>query len=231
MIVYTHQLSLPFGQDEHSLKCRLRQLTGSHLCLIITDNTTRMLSVRKKGESITVRLHRMFLCAEAEICCEIAQLIKKGRCNRQVLNAFIKANNHLLRKKAPVVSSPRVTGQYYCLQSIYEALNSEYFDKTVSASITWGRSNSRQRVKMRTLGSYNADTNTIRINPVLDKKTVPEYFLQFVVYHEMLHAYLGVKTGNGRRSIHSKEFRLHEKKFRHYLKAMEWQRMRFKVRC
>ena len=80
------------------------------------------------------------------------------------------------------------------------------------------------------MGSYNAETSTIRINPLLDKKTVPAYFLEFVVYHEMLHAYLGIKTRNGRRSIHSREFRLHEKKFRHYAKAMEWERQRFGLR-
>lgn len=227
MIAYTHQLNLPFADDEHCLKVQLQQLTGSSLCLIITDNTTSMLSVRKKSECIKVRLHRMFLYAGAEICREVAELIKKGRCNRQVLSSFIKANNHLLRKKVPVNATTRVTGQQYCLQTIYESLNSEYFAGKISAAITWGRSNSRQQVKMRTLGSYNVETNTMRINPVLDKKTVPAHFLEFVVYHEMLHAYLGIKTRNGRRSIHSKEFRLHEKKFRNYGKAMEWERMRF----
>jgi len=202
-------------------------MTGSSLCLTITDNTTSMLSVREKAENMEVRLHRMFLCAGPEICREIAQLIKKGRCNRQVLSSFIRQNKHLLKQKSPVNATTRVTGQYYCLQSIYESLNSEYFDKAISSAITWGRSNSRQRVRMRTLGSFNAGTNTIRINSVLDKKTVPAHFLEFVVYHEMLHVYLGIEIRNGRRSIHSKEFRLHEKKFRHYGKAMEWERRRF----
>jgi predicted SprT family Zn-dependent metalloprotease len=118
-------------------------------------------------------------------------------------------------------------GQHFCLKTIYESLNSEYFGGTVSASITWGRSSSRNRVKLRTLGSYNVEANTIRINPLLDKKTVPAYFLEFIVYHEMLHAFLGIKNRNGRRSIHSKEFRLEEKKFRHYEKVLEWEKKRF----
>jgi hypothetical protein len=227
LISYTQQLVLPFEQDEHTLKEHLQKLTGRDLCLIITDNATSMLSVRKKAENITVRLHKMFLHAGVDVCLEVADFIRKGRSNRQVLSSFIRENNYLLKQKAPVKLIPCVTGEHYCLQTIYDSLNGEYFDGAVSSAITWGKSNSKKRVRMRTMGSYNAVTGTIRINPLLDKKTVPAYFLQFIVYHEMLHAYLGIKTRNGRRSIHSREFRLQEKKFRHYAKAMEWERQRF----
>jgi len=230
LIAYTQQLRLPFAHDEHILKDHLQKLTGRDLCLIITDNVTSMLSVKKKAENITVRLHKMFLHAGTEVCLEVADFIKKGRSDRQSIRSFISQNRHLLKQKPPVKLTPRVTGEFYCLQSIYDSLNSEYFDGVVSAAITWGRSNSKKRVRMRTMGSYNAVTDTIRINPLLDKKTVPDYFLQFVVYHEMLHAYLGIKTRNGRRSIHSTEFRLQEKKFRHYAKAMEWEVQRFDPR-
>jgi len=169
----------------------------------------------------------MFLQAGTEVCLEVAEFIKKGRSDRQVLSSFIRANNHLLKQKPPVKLTPRVTGEHYCLQTIYDSLNSEYFDGTISASITWGKGSSKKRMRMRTMGSYNERTGTITINPHLDKKTVPAYFLEFVVYHEMLHAYLGIKTRNGRRCIHSGEFRLSEKKFRHYAKAIEWERQRF----
>ena len=230
MIGYTQQLDLPFAHDEHTLKDRLQKLTGRDLCLVITDNATTMLSVRKKAENITVRLHKMFLHAGADVCLEVANFISKGRSNGQNIRSFIRQNRHFLKQKSPVKLKSRVTGEHYCLQTIYDSLNSEYFDGAISAPITWGRSRSQKRVKMRTMGSYNAETGTIRINPLLDKITVPAYFLEFVVYHEMLHAYLGIKTRNGRRSIHPREFRLHEKKFRHYEKAMEWERQRFGLR-
>ena len=230
MTANTEQLILPFAYDEHTLKDRLQQLTGRGLRLIITDNATSMLSVRKKAENITVRLHKMFLHAGTDVCQEVADFIKKGRGDSRILRSFFRENRYLLKQKAPVKVKPRVTGEHYCLKTIYGSLNSEYFDGTVSASITWGRSNARQRVKMRTLGSYNVETRTIRINPQLDKKSVSAHFLEFIVYHEMLHAYLGIKTSNGRRSIHSREFRLHEKKFRYYSEAMEWERIRFGVK-
>jgi len=230
LITCSQQLILPFAHDEHTLKDHLQKLTGRDLCLILTDNATSMLSVRKKAEIITVRLHKMFLHAGTDVCLEVADFIRKGRSDRQNIRSFIRQNMYLLKKKSPVKQKSRVTGQHYCLQTIYDSLNSEYFDGAISAPITWGRGSSQKRIRMRTMGSYNAETSTIRINPLLDKITVPAYFLEFVVYHEMLHAYLGIKTSNGRRSIHSREFRLHEKKFRHYGKAMEWERIRFGLR-
>jgi len=230
LIAYTQQLNLPLAHDEHSLRVQLGELTGFSLSLVITDNATSMLSVRKKAEGMEVRLHRMFLHAGPDIFLEVAQLIKKGRCNRQLIRSFISQNRHLLKQRSRVTAPVCSAGQHFCLKTIYESLNSEYFWGTVTAAITWGRSSSRNRVKLRTLGSYNVESNTIRINPLLDKKTVPAYFLEFIVYHEMLHAFLGIKNRNGRRSIHSKEFRLEEKKFRHYQKAMEWEKKRFGVR-
>lgn len=230
MITCTQQLILPFEHNEDTLRDQLRKLTGRDINLIITDNSTSMLSVKKKAEGITVRLHKMFLHAGTDVCLEVADFIRKGRSDRQHIRSFIRQNRHLLRQKPPVRLTPRVTGEIYCLKKLFESINAEYFDGQISASITWGRSNSRQRQRMRTLGSYTVGTNTIRINPQLDKKTVPACFLEFVVYHEMLHAFLGIKETNGRRSVHSKTFRLHEKKFRHYDEAMEWERMRFGVK-
>jgi len=227
LIACAQQLVLPFAFDEHSLRDRLQKLTGRTLCLIITDNATSLLSIRKKAGNITVRLHKMFLHAGTDVCIEVADFIRKGRCNSPLLRSFIRQHSSLLKQKSPVKITPRVTGEHHCLKTMYESLNSEYFSGTITAPITWGRGSSTQRVRMRTLGSYSVDTGTIRINSLLDKKSVPAYFLEFIVYHEMLHAYLGIKSRNGRRSIHSPEFRLHEKRFRHYGKAMEWERKRF----
>ena len=64
----------------------------------------------------------------------------------------------------------------------------------------------------------------IRINPVLDRKTVPRYFVAFIVYHEMLHASLGALLKGTRRNVHSREFRKREKLFKDYENAMAWER-------
>jgi hypothetical protein len=54
-------------------------------------------------------------------------------------------------------------------------------------------------------------------------KTIPRYYVAFVVYHEMLHAVLGISIQGNRRSVHSREFRKREKLFKDCEKAMAWE--------
>ncbi|HSW64815.1 MAG TPA: hypothetical protein VLH56_16125 [Dissulfurispiraceae bacterium] len=64
----------------------------------------------------------------------------------------------------------------------------------------------------------------IRISRYLDRKAVPHYYVAYVVYHEMLHAVLGVRQKNGRSLIHTAEFRKREKLFHDYEQAMAWEK-------
>lgn len=60
----------------------------------------------------------------------------------------------------------------------------------------------------------------------LDKKICSRYFIEFIVYHEMLHADMDVEIKNGRRSVHSREFKVQERLFKDYEKAMIWEKRR-----
>jgi predicted metal-dependent hydrolase len=115
-------------------------------------------------------------------------------------------------------------GKHHDLGEIYELLNREYFQEKLSCPITWGTGRARCAVRKRTLGSYSRHTNIIRINTILDRVHVPRYFIQFVVYHEMLHADMGLAKKNGKNSVHSKEFRARERQFRDYERALRWER-------
>ena len=123
-------------------------------------------------------------------------------------------------KKVPI----KTAGTYHDLRELHDAVNKEYFNGTIDAVITWGSRSPRSSVRRRTLGSYSERSHIIRINPVLDRKAVPRYFVVFIVYHEMLHAFLGTHLTGTRRSVHSREFRKQEKLFHEYEKAMAWER-------
>jgi predicted metal-dependent hydrolase len=94
----------------------------------------------------------------------------------------------------------------------------------VQSSITWSAAAPRRYARKRTLGSYSVRANTIRISRLLDRRDVPLYFIAYVVYHEMLHADLGISETEGRRAIHTREFRRREKLFRDYARASAWER-------
>lgn len=182
------------------------------------------MSLRRKENRAIVRLHRMFLGAGADILEEIAGFIKKGKGKTPLLLAFVKENICGIRERTAGKTTIRTEGKYHSLLDIFGSLNNEYFGGRLSCLITWGAGRLRYAVRKRTLGSYSSRTNTIRINPVLDRKTTPEYFVGFVVYHEMLHADMKIETKNGRRLVHSKVFKQREKLFRHYEKAIAWEK-------
>ncbi len=218
-----HQLDLRFSHSEHSLRDYLEKRLGSPLSLVLTDNASTMLSVRLKGPGISLRLHRMFASAGDAVLDEIASYLKKRRSAMPLFRSFVRDNRALLSIKAPNRVAVRTTGKFHDLRNLYDEINREYFGGTVTAAITWGTRCSRARVRKRTLGSYSERSKLIRINPVLDKKAVPRFYVAFVVYHEMLHAAFCAPFQRGRRSIHSREFRKREKNFKDYERAVAWE--------
>jgi predicted metal-dependent hydrolase len=106
---------------------------------------------------------------------------------------------------------------------LYE-LNREFFEDSVSAHITWGRMPSARRRRSIRFGSYSAEEDLIRIHPLLDQGFVPAFFVRYIVFHEMLHAHLGIEeTPSGRRAVHTREFRRREKAYPDYDCAIAWQ--------
>jgi predicted metal-dependent hydrolase len=220
------QMRLLFSHSKDTLRYSLMKMTGEAVALTLTDNSTSMLSIRKKDDSVTVRMHRMFLTAGEEVIREIAGFIKKRKGQTPLIRQFIRAHRALLKKseRKGRPSSLCEQGRMYHLREIFDSLNNEYFEGGISAAIGWGKRNSRRAVRKRTLGSYCSTANTIRINPVLDRRTIPHYFIRFVVYHEMLHSAVKEERKNGRRAMHTPEFRRREKLYKDYDKAIAWER-------
>jgi hypothetical protein len=218
------QLTLPFDRDLSCLNDRLAHLSGKTVSLAVTDNATSMLSAAKKNGHIAVRLHRMFLHAGDEVLSAVAGFIAGKKECRPVIRDFIRENSprpehHTCRR---IALKPH--GTIYCLTDIFDRLNREYFEGRITAGITWGKNRCSRRPRKVTLGTYCSATNIVRINPLLDRRSVPSYFVEFIVYHEMLHADIRTETELGRRRLHTKEFRLRERQFAFIEKALAWER-------
>lgn len=71
----------------------------------------------------------------------------------------------------------------------------------------------------RKFGHYDAIRDAIMISSTLDRGDVPEFVVDFVVYHELLHKKLGGVWRNGRREAHTDEFRAEERRFAHFDEA------------
>lgn len=220
------QLDLAFHSDKDTLQLYLEKATGNRISLIITNNSTSMLSLKAGKDSVNLRLHRMFLSAGNETLDELAAFIKNRRKKTPLLRRFIAGNMHTLKRKPPNKITVQPQGRVYDLTEMFSTINKEYFSGKISAAISWGARRPRRAAARTTLGSYSSLNNTIRINPSLDTDRVPRYFVEFIVYHEMLHADIGIENGTKRRVIHSREFKRCEKLFSHYEQAIAWEKNR-----
>jgi len=113
-----------------------------------------------------------------------------------------------------IISSSR--GTAYDLDKMFRQLNFRYFEGTLEKpTLTWS-----QRKTHRILGHHDSFHDTIVISKTLDSRDVPEWLVEYVLYHEMLHIKHGSQIVNNRRQHHTKAFRADEKKFPYYEQAL-----------
>lgn len=127
---------------------------------------------------------------------------------------------------------PRLStrGRAVDLSPLADDLNLRYFGGALTAAITWGRRRPRRRRPRRRrtervslqLGSYHPDQDLVRVHPALDQPWVPRFVLEAVIYHELLHAALPAKVENGRRRLHTPEFRRRERLYPRLDEANAW---------
>jgi hypothetical protein len=119
----------------------------------------------------------------------------------------------------------RHEGRYFDLRAIFERLNRRYFRGRLRGyKVMWGRRRKHRPKDYFTFGTIQEEDRVIRINPLLDQPFVPLWFLQYVLYHEMLHSVVPDEVASrGRRRIHTDEFNRREREFRSYQRARRWE--------
>lgn len=104
------------------------------------------------------------------------------------------------------------------LDEIFVRVSQTYFGgKIARPKLAWSARGAKY-----TMGKYNYTTDTLTINRRLNRADTPEYVLEFVMYHELLHKALGYSVVNNRRRVHSPQFRKLEKAFARYREASDF---------
>lgn len=211
------------------LEKRLRRVLGKRIALSITDHRRTMVSAHDEGSSVRIGVHHMFLDADPFTQQALGFYLRDAdRAASTTVGAYIEANQQRIRPPVRRPGSALVTaGRKHDLRAIFNRINDTYFQGMVDAQVGWGRRTTPRKQTHRAsikLGTYCADRKLIRIHPTLDRSWVPRYFVEYVVFHEMLHHMLPMPVRGGRRDLHSTDFRVNEQRFRHYARAMEWER-------
>lgn len=116
-------------------------------------------------------------------------------------------------------------GRYFNLRAIFNKLNARYFRNRIKDyRLVWGR---KRRVRPRetvVFGTIQEEDRIIRIHPLLDRSFVPLWFIEYVVYHEMLHSVVAdLYDEQGRRVVHHERFLKKERCFHWFRRAKAWE--------
>lgn len=212
------------------LERRLRTAMRAHVVVELHDNTHTMLTYQRHRGAWRLRLHHMFVAAPESVVEALAAYIRSGDPEASAeIDRYIERNRIFIRRIPPAELRRRLriepVGEHHDLREIFEDLNRRYFRRRINATITYGPSprvrGPRKSIKM---GSYSADSKVIRIHPALDQPRVPRYFVEWIVFHEMLHHIYKARRGtDGRRCVHTPEFLEHERRFYAFDRAQRWE--------
>ena len=232
----SRQLQLPFEQERPlwaapQFEAALSRAAGRSVRLTLTENRSVLLSYRRAEGGVLLRLHRMFLFAPESVLVALGRHLRR-RCRRAdgEVRRFMNENLHRVRTLPRTLPALVPDGRSYDLACVFDSLNARFFGSALKVPITWGRGGGRggggrARRGGLTFGSYDPVLRLIRIHPVLDRREVPLYFLESVVYHEMLHHHLGgVPDRAGRTVYHSRAFRAAERSYPMHSQALGWEK-------
>ena len=212
-------MSLFERTELNNFKKQIERYLNFPLSICITDNMTSMIRVKREKGRVLLRIHWMFLKSEDEVKRAVAEFIaKRSKESIEILRRFIKGFP-LPERKLRKAASSREKGKFVNLRQIFDEVNREYFAGRIKSQITFGRYiHKRRKSRFINLGYYREDIDTIYISTRLDRIGIPEVFIKFIVYHEMLHAMEKESETEccRRRRRHSKSFREKEKMFKEY---------------
>lgn len=206
---------------------RLKRQLKIELDLVVTENRSVMLNLLEKRRSyVRLSLHKMFLNAPDAILNAIVHYVNGTRKEGSVLRRFIQDN---LPHYPPKIKAARPllhAGEIYHLKPIYDAINAQYFGNELDLAITWyGKERQKRRRTRITFGQYCTSLRLIKIHRMLDNPFFPDYFVSFVVYHEMLHSVVPASWDKrGRHCFHGPDFKERERLFEHYKQAIAWEK-------
>lgn len=208
--------------------CLLEKLetgSGKKIKLKINDNRMTMLSVKWEPEYTTVSLHRMFLKAPEGVVLSIGKYI--GR-KKPSIDPTVKAYiENSLRKLdySPRLDRTKLStqGSNFNLQTIFNRLNRKYFGGKLDLSITWFGIKKPKSGSRVALGLYHDSLRLIKIHRLLDNRRFPDFVVEYVIYHEMVHFVRPPYVdSNGITKIHHKAFKAKEEEYEYFHQATQW---------
>jgi hypothetical protein len=212
--------------EGQGLKRLVERAIRKRVAVRVERDPRRLVAVEPRpGRGLQVRVHPAVLDSDRLTQRLLVEFIRRPR--RDVRRRI---QSRLLLRAGAVRLAPEKQiqhgrlGRVHNLQAIYQKVNRRYFGGRLDVEVLWGRNGRRQRHQSIDFGSYEQSQKAIRINPALDRGWVPNFFVEYILFHEMLHAAVGFRRRGGRRLLHPPEFMEKERRFRLLGAAARWER-------
>jgi hypothetical protein len=218
-----------------SLSKRVRVVYGRSRTTPLQARRPRSASDEDASERVDwlVRLHAMFQTAPTAVRDAVAGVLRGGRHargSRVLLESWISAALTVHPPPPVRESELRTRGRHHDLGAIARGLlagelRDDFGPHRPPPRLTWGKTGARAPRRGLRLGSYDAELALVRVHPALDQPAVPDWFVRYVLFHELLHAvHPPVRTANGRWIRHGEAFRLRERAYPGLERALAWER-------
>lgn len=189
-----------------------------------------VLTIRRRQESVYVRFSDLLQRAPSEVLEGAAALILSRMYRRKAPRALVQqyleyARSDRVRGQINRMRSRRVRrvptlaqGRHHDLAALFERLNQQYFDGELHRPhIAWSTRSWR-----RQFGCYDPGPNQIVLNRRMDRPGIPQFVVEYVLYHEMLHVKHPTRRSGCSLLSHSPEFRSEEKRFAQFTIARKF---------
>ena len=169
----------------------------------------------RNGTRIT--LSTPMICFSDKLFRALAEAAFNGGSKQPIMRATSDEEYQSIQAELEALSGmeAHTAGVHHDLLVSFDRVNRRYFGGNLThPRLTWSRT-----FAGRKFGHYDPIRDVVMISSTLDQADTPPFVVDFVMFHELLHKKLGVSWQNGRRAVHTPEFRMVEKRFEEYAAA------------
>lgn len=199
--------------DSKELEKKLSKSLKRKVSIDFSLDGVRRILIEPNGKALKLRLDPLFKEINHDYYEALVKFIQLGdEHSKSELIEYLRIH----KNKLPVKDT-------HTFQSTLNQLRNEHFPLLPPLKLVRGKEGKKGEQKSIRLASYWAKRKEIRLHPYLEIEGVPEYYLQFLIYHELCHAQL-VMSGQAKDGEHhGPDFIKLEKKFPMIEEAIDWE--------
>lgn len=210
--------------------CKYNNLAGTACSAVFYPYSDLKSTIKIERKGTRIRISDILRDAPDEVLKALIHILIARALRRKPASAWLDTFHHYIQRpeveashtqmrrtrSRKILSPPQ--GKYHDLDCSFQRVNRRYFQESLAKpNLSWSPTRSR-----RQLGYHDASLNLIVVSRYLDRRIVPEFMVDFIMYHELLHIAISPTIRQGKRIIHSTEFRRMERKFEQYDDALRW---------